>query len=971
MSAPIRKKVAPQIRDLTERNVALRERSMYVIVGDNGRDQVVNLHYMLSKLTGRKPNVLWCYKKELGFSSHTKKRSKEVKKSHKSGLHDANLDDPFDMFQKTTDIRYCFYRDSEQVLGKTFGMCVLQDFEALTPNILCRTIETVEGGGIVVILLRTMSSLRQLYSVAMDMHKKYRPAGGAEEEVKPDFEPRFTERFILSLGQCSNCIVMDDEMNILPISKASLQNLEAMKDNIPEEPKSSSLALSEIESVAKQAGQSIREVVVKMSKTSDQAKTVLELTQTLSSAVKASSTSSIRRLVALTSGRGRGKSAALGMAIGSAVALGYSNIVVTAPCNENVGTVFEFITRTLEVLEYRPHIDFVEISSKTWKAEKSQSIYSSQKGDRQMKEVPSQIIVNKNNHRQTIQFVPANECLGILGSAEILIIDEAAAIPLTTVKSLISSGNHITLLSSTVHGYEGTGRALSLKLVEEIKRNNAFVVSELDMKTPIRYALNDGVEKWLHSLLCLDATETAPVLKNKQLVSPSECKLYLVNRDALFSHHKATEKFLRNIMSLFVSSHYKNSPDDLMLMSDAPKHHVLALIPPVSEEDSEVPEVYVAIQIAIEGKIDTNSTTTGGLRPSGDMIPWTLSQQFSDTDFGQLNGIRIVRVAVHPQLARMGYGSEAIRQISQYATHPYIGKVSGGGDDEKVREKEQVADDSILSEIVKPRKLRKPLLSPLEEDNNLLSSPIDFIGTSFGLTLNLFNFWRKNGFVPLYLRQTQNETTGEFTCMMLKASDHQWLVSLYLDFSMRFQRLLSGPFKVISAELALSIMSCATPPAADDNKNATDVVQFLTPYDIKRLRSYSRGETDYHLITDLIPVVADLLFNKMSFSGSLSFLARRVLVGMGSQRKTIDELFEEDKVRISIPQILGILKPTIDKISAQLEKKLEAKVKAQFNQRKIRNLSTLDHQNEIAAPDAKVKGQVIGEDITKKRRVDQ
>jgi N-acetyltransferase 10 len=48
------------------------------------------------------------------------------------------------------------------VLGQTFGMCVLQDFEALTPNLLARTIETVEGGGLVVILLRTVQSLKQV-----------------------------------------------------------------------------------------------------------------------------------------------------------------------------------------------------------------------------------------------------------------------------------------------------------------------------------------------------------------------------------------------------------------------------------------------------------------------------------------------------------------------------------------------------------------------------------------------------------------------------------------------------------------------------------------------------------------------------------------------------------------------------------------------------------------------------------------
>jgi len=32
----------------------------------------------------------------------------------------------------------------------------------MTPNLLARTVETVEGGGLVVILLRTVTSLKQL-----------------------------------------------------------------------------------------------------------------------------------------------------------------------------------------------------------------------------------------------------------------------------------------------------------------------------------------------------------------------------------------------------------------------------------------------------------------------------------------------------------------------------------------------------------------------------------------------------------------------------------------------------------------------------------------------------------------------------------------------------------------------------------------------------------------------------------------
>lgn len=101
---------------------------------------------MLSKARVKaRPTVLWCYKKELGFSSHKKKRMKQVKKMMQRGLLDPDKDDPFELFVTSTKIRFTFYSETEKVLGNTFGMCVLQDFEALTPNLLARTVETVEG----------------------------------------------------------------------------------------------------------------------------------------------------------------------------------------------------------------------------------------------------------------------------------------------------------------------------------------------------------------------------------------------------------------------------------------------------------------------------------------------------------------------------------------------------------------------------------------------------------------------------------------------------------------------------------------------------------------------------------------------------------------------------------------------------------------------------------------------------------
>ena len=82
----------------------------------------------------------------------------------------------------------------------------MQDFEALTPNLLARTIETVEGGGLIIFLLKTVRSLKQLYTMTMDVHSRFRT------EAHHEVIPRFNERFILSLADCGSCLVLDDEV---------------------------------------------------------------------------------------------------------------------------------------------------------------------------------------------------------------------------------------------------------------------------------------------------------------------------------------------------------------------------------------------------------------------------------------------------------------------------------------------------------------------------------------------------------------------------------------------------------------------------------------------------------------------------------------------------------------------------------------------------------------------------------------
>ncbi len=73
-----------------------------------------------------RPSVLWCYRKDLGFSSHRKKRMKQLQKKMKSGTMDIDEDNPFELFISATNIRYCYYSETHKILGNTFGMCVLQ-----------------------------------------------------------------------------------------------------------------------------------------------------------------------------------------------------------------------------------------------------------------------------------------------------------------------------------------------------------------------------------------------------------------------------------------------------------------------------------------------------------------------------------------------------------------------------------------------------------------------------------------------------------------------------------------------------------------------------------------------------------------------------------------------------------------------------------------------------------------------------
>lgn len=730
----------------------------------------------------------------------------------KRGIREANTEDPFELFISLTDIRYVFYKETEKILGNTYGMCILQDFEALTPNLLARTVETVEGGGLVVLLLKTMSSLKQLYTMAMDVHSRYRT------EAHGDVIARFNERFILSLADCANCLVVDDELNVLPISggRGVTALPAASSEDATKTPEQ-----KELEEVKESlADQQPIGSLVEIAKTVDQAKAVMMFADAIAE-------KTLRSTVTLTAGRGRGKSAALGLAIAAAVAHGYSNIFITSPSPENLKTLFEFIFLGFDKLNYTDHLDYDIIQSTNPAFNKA--------------------IVRVNihrQHRQTIQYIQPQDA-HVLGQAELVVIDEAAAIPLPLVRKLM--GPYLVFMASTINGYEGTGRSLSLKLIQQLRDQSRGVIKSADeglstdrsgkalkrsegmshggrtlreatLSEPIRYAPNDPVEKWLNGLLCLDATLPPKRKSVTGTPSPAKCELYAVSRDTLFSYHPVSERFLHKMMALYVASHYKNSPNDLQLMSDAPAHQLYVLLPPTEEGNKTIPDPLVVIQVALEGRISRESVQAAlsrGKREGGDMIPWLVSQQFQDEEFAGLSGARVVRIATNPDYVGMGYGARALQLLTDF----FEGKFASIDEDVQYVEHEivrttdaDVESAALQSDNIKVRDPQSlpPLLLRLSEKR---PDMLDYLGVSFGLTEQLHRFWKKARFAPVYLRQSATDLTGEHTCVMIKTlegKDKAWMGAFSMDFRKRFLELLSYEFRKFPTVMSLTVLEAAS-----------------------------------------------------------------------------------------------------------------------------------------------------------------
>ena len=522
------------------------------------------------------------------------------------------------------------YSSSDKYLGNTFDVVVLDFTNNFEPNYVGRLVDLVRGGGLAII-----------YTDSLLENKKFRNSLIYNGKILDVYEKRFLRKLEEYEGIF---IVKENSFTVKPFKgevKKKSEPLIPVKPLMPEE-------------------------IHKLCLSSDQNR-VLESFFNLRVGK--------RKVLVITSARGRGKSAVTGLGIAGLISLLKEKkrkykVVITAPSMSGISQIIEFLKRGLDVL----NIQYKE------KKGKNATFPTEIEGEnfRVLYEIPDAVLETEG---------------------DLLVMDEAAAIGVGYIDSALKIWDKVVLVT-TVHGYEGSGKAF-LRYLKRILSLRKAIVYWQEMVTPLRYAEGDPIEKWLYDTLLLDAEPEEPRRIPEKLVFET------IDKEELFSN----EKRLRQVYGILVTAHYRNNPNDLMIMGDG-IHHTIKTLSTIDGKDIGV------VQIAEEGGLPESLIESAlmGVTFDGNLIPDRLIKHTRLKEFGRMRGWRIVRIAIMQELQNKGFGSELLKMIVEDAER----------------------------------------------------QGIDWVGSAFMSDIRVLNFWIKNGFYPVHVSPRRNEKLGDYPVVVMK-----------------------------------------------------------------------------------------------------------------------------------------------------------------------------------------------------------
>jgi tRNA(Met) cytidine acetyltransferase len=423
------------------------------------------------------------------------------------------------------------YEESDRFLGTTAKILILDLVNDLKPNDVGRLIGIVEGGGLVIFMVPAWHK----WDKWMTIFK--------QNLVVPGYsEPRhvFISWFKRKLMEHKGIFIFDvDEGDIIKADDYPLMQASERKIEIPEKRK-------------------FPEELYRLALTQDQVNVIHTLEKLLEKPKKK------KRAIVITSDRGRGKSGAVGIAsIGLATMIkkpGRVRIIVTAPNLLNVQTFFMLALKAAEALKIK--------------------VKAIKRGDK---------ILELHGDKFTIEYwepihVPKMK-------ADIVVVDEAAGMHVPLLLEIWRHHKRM-VFASTIHGYEGAGRGFSVRFLPVLQNDPKTELILVKMHEPIRYAANDPIEKWLFDALLLNAEPAELSDEDIEAIKKGDLEYVRYSAEYLFS--KEGEEELRQLFGIYVLAHYRNEPDDLAILADAP-HHIIRAVRIKSSK-----KIVSALQIARE-----------------------------------------------------------------------------------------------------------------------------------------------------------------------------------------------------------------------------------------------------------------------------------------------------------------------------------------------------------------------------------
>ncbi|NPA70441.1 MAG: tRNA(Met) cytidine acetyltransferase [Crenarchaeota archaeon] len=722
--------IREMLEKFMEQGILLNHRRMIVLSGDSD-EKLIDWVYSILDLFSE----VW----------------KRCRQSTPSGLymyqHDASGScRRFEFFRRKlsslsgkVEIEHRPYKDTDKLLGSTYDFTVMDIIDNLKPNDIGRLGGVVRGGGIYIMLVRPLESWVKFLTKFQEqlLVPQYGP-----QDVRHLLKKRLWKKFYEHDGIC---IIDVDSGRFLKEPKI-LEKVEPWRRpdiKIPDKRR-------------------FPTCIYKLALTQDQVNALKVLEVILDRPKKGEKTN-----VIIIADRGRGKSAVIGLAVAAFChklrrVKGIVRVAVTAMNLTNVMTLMEFVVRGLKELRYDPIVE------------------KDSAGFIRTVRVGAQIFVDYYRPYSLLSE----------DGIDLVVVDEAAMVPLPVLYGIHARYSRV-VYASTIHGYEGAGRGFSLRFLKYLRERKDTRVYEYEMHEPIRYAPNDPVERWLFDTFLLDAEPAKIDKEDLKYVESKEGLIYLapdLEKLALEEEDK-----LRQFFGIYVQAHYRNEPDDLGMMLDAPHHFIRALALPNGK-------IVVAVELAEEGGISDEiiDVMTKGLKLPGNIIPDRLVKYWKLTDFAKLRGWRIVRIATHPELQDRGLGSHMLKLIEKEA-----------------RER-----------------------------------GIDWVGVGFGVHERLLKFWIKNEYKPVHMSPERNPVSGEYSVLLVRPITEQARRDVDYanrEFRLRIVNSLHGPYHDLEPEVAVLLLTDWNIPLFD---NIDECLPKISEAQLNRLVAYAYGPMTYENAVD-------------------------------------------------------------------------------------------------------------------------